>query len=246
MSDSQPDRRLGGWIHVGSDVARLPDEILPFLIADHIDFRSLVCVREPIGPDLAQNRAWETRLTVDRLLLENTRDDQRSLSISVGDDVAPQRVNEALERAVFGTLPFSQLVLLSEVDLSSRLVDAPSPILTELRQANVTRQRTDLLRAELISLAPPERRTMMRQFVCDALAGVLGLSEEQRSALDVESQLDAVGLDSLMTMEFFMGMGRDLQLEIAADWFESGPSLADIAAVLVERLEEAANARATS
>jgi hypothetical protein len=36
-----------------------------------------------------------------------------------------------------------------------------------------------------------------------------------------------------------MGMGRDLDLEIAADWFESIPSLADIAAVLVERLEEA-------
>jgi acyl transferase domain-containing protein/D-arabinose 1-dehydrogenase-like Zn-dependent alcohol dehydrogenase len=239
-------RRLGGWIHVGSDVARLPDEILPFLTADHVDFRSLVSVRESIDPDLAPNRAWETRLTVDRLLLENTRDDQRSLSVSVGEGVAPQRVTEVLERAVFGTLPFSQLVLVSEVDLSARLVDAPSPILAELRQANVTRQRTDLLRAELISLAPPERRSMMRRFVCDALAGVLGLSEEQRLALDVESQLDAVGLDSLMTMEFFMGMGRDLQLEIAADWFESGPSLVGIAAVLVERLEEAANARDTS
>ena len=86
----------------------------------------------------------------------------------------------------------------------------------------------------------------MQQFVCEMLAGVLSLSEDQRLALDVGSQLDAVGLDSLMTMELFGGLGRGLDLEIAADWFESIPSLAEIAAVLVERLEEVANARDAS
>ena len=120
-------------------------------------------------------------------------------------------------------------------------MEPPSPILAELRQGSESRQRSHLLRAELLSLTPPERRTTMQQFVCETLAGVLGLSEEQRLALDVGSQLDAVGLDSLMTMELFMGLGRDLDLDIAADWFDSVPSLAAIAAVLVERLEEAAS-----
>jgi acyl carrier protein len=102
------------------------------------------------------------------------------------------------------------------------------------------------LRAELLSLTPPERRTTMQQFVCDALAGVLGLSEEQRLAIDIGSQLDEVGLDSLMTMELFMGLGRGLDLDITADWFDLIPSLAAIAAVLVERLEEAASAAGDS
>jgi acyl carrier protein len=128
-------------------------------------------------------------------------------------------------------------VMLSDADLSSRLADAPSPLLAQLRHESEGRMRSELLRAEMLSMSPPERRSSMQRFVCDTLAGVLSLSEEQRLGLDVGSQLDAVGLDSLMTMELFIGMGRDLELEIAADWFSTSPSLSDIAAVLIEQLE---------
>jgi acyl carrier protein len=150
-------------------------------------------------------------------------------------------VIQLLERAIVDGLPESQIVMLSDDDLSRRLAEAPSPIMAELQQGSESRQRSHLLRAELLSLTPPERRKTMQQFVCDALASVLGLSEEQRLAIEVGSQLDEVGLDSLMTMELFMGLGRGLDLDIASDWFDSVPSLAAIAAVLVERLEEAAS-----
>ena len=233
--------RLGGWVQVVSETDRRPDESPPFWTAGPVVFCALVSVRESAGDDRDRNRAWETRLTVDRLLLSNTRNADRSIGISVGRDVAPERVIRVLEKAIVDDLPESQVVVLSDDDLSARLAEAPSPILAELRQGSESRQRSHLLRAELLSLTPPERRTTMQQFVCETLAGVLGLSEEQRLALDVGSQLDAVGLDSLMTMELFMGLGRDLDLDIAADWFDSVPSLAAIAAVLVERLEEAAS-----
>ncbi len=36
-----------------------------------------------------------------------------------------------------------------------------------------------------------------------------------------------------------MGLGRDFELEVAANWFDAVPSLASIAAVLLERLDEA-------
>ena len=235
--------RLGGWIHVASESDRGPDECLPLLTAGVVDFCALVSVREWVGEDLARTRAWETRLTVDRLLLSNAGGAGRSVSVSVGRDVAPQRVIQVLERAIADDLPVSQVVVLSDDDLSRRLAEAPSPILAELHGVSENRRRSHLLRAELFSLTPIARQTTMQQFVCETLAGVLGLSEDQRLALDVASQLDAVGLDSLMTMELFMGMGRDLDLEIAADWFESVPCLAEIAEVLVERLEEAASAR---
>jgi len=238
--------RLGGWIRVASEVGGGPDDTLPFLTAGPVGFCALVSVRDSSGDDLVRNRAWESRLSVDRLLLSNVGEADQSVSISVGRDVVPQRVVEVLERAIIDDLPASQIVVLSDDDLSRRLAKAPTPILDELQLGSEGRQRSHLLRAELLSLTPPERRSTMQQFVCEMLAGVLGLSEDQRLALDVGSQLDAVGLDSLMTMELFMGLGRDLDLDIAADWFESIPSLAEIAAVLVERLEEVASTRDAS
>jgi acyl carrier protein len=238
--------RLGGWIHVASEADRGLGGIPPCLTAGPIDFCALVSVREPLGDDRARNRAWESRLMLDRLLLSSTGDVGRSLSVSVGRDVDPQRVIRLLELAILEGLPESQIVMLSDDDLSERLAEAPSPILSELRLGSESRQRSHLLRAELLSLTPSARRTTMQRFVCDALASVLGLSEEQRLAIDVGSQLDEVGLDSLMTMELFMGLGRGLDLDIAAGWFDSVPSLAAIAAVLVERLEEAASAAGDS
>jgi hypothetical protein len=48
-----------------------------------------------------------------------------------------------------------------------------------------------------------------------------------------------------MTMELFMGLGRGLELPLAADWFPSGPTLAEIAQVLARRLEASLMGRAT-
>ena len=209
------------------------------MTAGPVGFSALVSVRDSVADDQVRNRGWETQLAIDRLMLSNTADAAQSVSVSIGLDVSPQRVIQVLERAIVGDLPESQVVVLTDDDLARRLAKSPAAILAELQLGSESRQRSHLLRAEILSLTPPERRVTMQQFVCDTLAGVLSLSEDQRLALDVGSQLDAVGLDSLMTMELFMGLGRDLDLEIAADWFESTPSLADIAAVLVERLEEA-------
>jgi len=238
--------RLGGWIQIVSEVDRDPVGTLPWLTAGPVDFCALVSLREPVGDDRARSRAWESRLTVDRLLLSNAGDVGRSICVSVGLDVAPKRVTQLLERAIVAGLTESQIVVLSDAALSRHFEAASSPFLAELQQGSENRQRSHLLRAELLSLKPPARRTTMQQFVCDTLAGVLGLSEDQRLALDVGSRLDELGLDSLMTMEFFMGMGRDLGLALVADWFHAVPSLADVAAVLVERLEEVASAKDAS
>ncbi len=164
---------------------------------------------------------------------------ERSSCLSVASDVDPARLHQLLSRMFGQGLLGGQLILMSDTELSTRLRDAPSPLLSELESGNESRRRSRLLRAEIISLAPAERRTTMNAFVCDSLAGVQGLSEEQRAALDMASPLDSLGLDSLMTMELFMGMGRDLELEITADWFAAGPTLSQIAIVLIERLEEA-------
>ncbi len=240
--------RFDGWIHVASETHRRPGTILANPDLDQVDFRALVSIREPIQRDPALHRAWEARLAVDRLLLSNGCDGSRSLALSVDREVGAQRVIEVIEEAMlddtFGGMEAAagQFVLMSPADRSRRLAEAPSPLLSTLQAESATRLRSDLLRSEWMTWTPVERRKRMERFVCDVLAGVLGLSEEQAAALDARSRLDAVGLDSLMTMELFMGLGRDLELEIAADWFESVPTLAEIAATLLERFERAARA----
>ena len=80
----------------------------------------------------------------------------------------------------------------------------------------------------------------MQSFVFAELGAVLSLSPAQRDALSAASRLDTLGLDSLMSLELFMGLGRSLELEITPDWFESIPTLAEIAAKLAERYAAAA------
>jgi len=241
--DSIPlPQSLAGWIHIASEAVPAADRVerlLPRVAAMPADFRAIISVREPVAGDAAGDRAWETRGWIDRLLLSGRGDAGRSFMLSVAGDSPPRRVARELGRAILGDASQTQLILLSANELSSRLVQAPSPLLASLKPASESGGPSHVLRAELLSQSPPERRISMQGFVCDALAGILGLSGEQREALDVGRQLDTLGLDSLMTMELFMGLGRDFELEVAANWFDAVPSLASIASVLLERLDEA-------
>ena len=232
------------WIHLTSNSASRLEGLDPFLLATGVD-RALVSIREPVAGELNRDRAWEMRSTMDQLLLVDGEPDATtgSLCLSISDQLDSSRLHKILSQWLMQDPRSEQWIELSDGELATRLVEAPSPIYAELETGSETRRRSHVLRAEIISLAPSERRATMERFVCDSLAGVQGLSEEQRSALDLSSPLDSLGLDSLMTMELFMGMGRDLQLEIASDWFEAGPTLQRIAQVLVERLEEAAALR---
>jgi acyl transferase domain-containing protein/NADPH:quinone reductase-like Zn-dependent oxidoreductase/acyl carrier protein len=233
--------RLGGWIHVTSELARGSEEIeriTPALDARDVDFRAILCVRPPLSGDSTADRAWETRTWIDRLLLANSVQRSRVATLSVGDDLAPDRVADLIGRAVVGRESVAELVALSENDLARRLGETASPFLSLVERPEAPRGGSTLVVAEFLQLAPPERRVVMQQFVCGALAGVLALSEEQRTAIDIGSRIDEMGLDSLMTLELFLGLGRDLELEIASNWFGTSPTLAEIASVLVERLEE--------
>jgi len=240
-------RRLAGWIDLAPASSREDAEPGPASVVP--EFRVSIARREALDLDPASGRDWgrdwEGRLILDRLRLSLAPDAHsgtsrgRAVQLWVSAEETPERIVEWLAAAILCEVSHDQVVVLDSDELAARLDRAPSPWLAELRRGHEIRDRTQMLRAELGTLSAAERRTTMQRFVLDALAGVLGLSDEQRAAIDFGSQLDSLGLDSLMTMELFMGMGRDLQLQIAADWFASVPSLADIATVLVERLEEA-------
>ncbi|MEZ4331579.1 MAG: beta-ketoacyl synthase N-terminal-like domain-containing protein [Myxococcota bacterium] len=242
------------WIHVADEAVAGPDPLRHRLATVVGPERLLVSLREDVVDEPARDRAWEARLWIDRLLLAGAnaavagagavepagRASGRSVGLSLGRDATPERVVRAVAAvlaaggasAVAGR---DQLVWMPAAERALRTERAPSPILAALAAEASGRRAFD--RAAFLALSPPERRAALLRHVVEELAGVLGLSTERREGVDPASRLDALGLDSLMTLELFMGLGRSLELPLAADWFPPAPTLAEIAQILVRRLE---------
>ena len=226
------------WIHVSDESLAGQDGLRHRLAEARGADRVLVTLRERVVGEPDHDRAWEARLWVDRLLLAGPgADSARTASLSAAADATPTRVLRALEGMWRAGVPRGQRILLTAGERSERAERAPSPLLSLLDTTYARDGSRSFDRAGFLSRTPPERRAALLRYVREELAGVLGLSAERRDGLDATLRLDALGLDSLMTMELFMGLGRGLELPLAADWFTPGPTLAEIAQVLIRRLE---------
>ena len=95
------------------------------------------------------------------------------------------------------------------------------------------------LRDELLSLEGASQRERMLALVVDAVAGVLALSAEARTGIDLHLALNRLGLDSLMGLELRVGLERDLGVAIPPNFFVEGPSIQDLALLLLAQLAEA-------
>ena len=231
------------WIHVSDESVPGHDRLRHRMAEAPAAARVLISLREGVVGEADRDRAWEARLWVDRLALSGARagaagiESARCLGLSLGRDATAASVVRAFERVWRTRAIRDQLVLISPSEQSERLARAPSPLLASLAAAPSGAEARAFDRAGFLGLSPPERRAALLRHVREELAGVLGLGTERRDELDPALRLDALGLDSLMTMELFMGLGRGLELPLAADWFTPGPTLAEIAQVLVRRLE---------
>jgi len=228
------------WIHLFDESVAGADPLRHRMAESGATDHVLISLRERVSGEADRDRAWEARLWLDRLTLAGaSRGRGRAIGVSiggaVGDEIDPGNVLRAFERIWQNCSASDQLVLLPAGEQAERLARAPSPLMAGLAAAGAARQAFD--RAGFLAQTPPERRAAMLRHVVEELASVLGLGAERRERLEPASRLDALGLDSLMTMELFMGLGRSLELALAADWFPPGPTLAEIAQVLVKRLE---------
>lgn len=254
---------LAGWVHVSAEHDPERTAIRERMRAAPAARRLFVSQRArpeiAEAPETAHPRAWEMRLWVDRLSAPESGEPGGWLDLCVGPEVGEAALNRALDRSldvlddpIEALAPSSEglaatesidagfgLVLLDEAERQLREAAGPSPYLALLGDTGEASGSRRFTRAELAAMTPPERRVAMQSLVVAELATVLGLSESAREALDPASRLDTLGLDSLMSLELFMGLGRALELEIAADWFDSVPSLSEIASTLAERAEAA-------
>jgi len=234
------------WIHIADEACEGPDGLRLRMAEDEGVDRMLVSLRQDVVGDADRDRAWEVRLWVDRLVLAGSGSRVgaatglgagRVMSLSIPADATPESVLRALAGIARSGTPREQRVLLSPAEQADRAARAPSPLLSLLDPISGRAGATSFDRSGFLALSPPERRAALLRHVREELAGVLALGAERRDALDPALRLDALGLDSLMTMELFMGLGRGLELSLAADWFPPGPTLSEVAQVLVRRLE---------
>jgi acyl transferase domain-containing protein/acyl carrier protein len=237
-------RPLRGLVYVDS-VENPLGEVLPRAIArlaDHApDLVALISLRKAVDGAQTAPREWETRTWLDRLLVATLEGRAPyAFGLAVPDDVTPTQLHRMLDEALASGGDAAIQVSIGAAERAARRASSDTPLFDELEVEGEGPRRTGRLREELSVLGGGERRRGMDRFVGDALATVLSLGEREREALDLARPLDQLGLDSLMMMELFMGISRELELEIARDWFPAVPSAADVSAVLLEQLEQTA------
>jgi myxalamid-type polyketide synthase MxaB len=82
------------------------------------------------------------------------------------------------------------------------------------------------LRGELLSRPPGERRERLRSYLIDKLAQVIGCAPDQ---VDSHQPLNALGLDSLMSIELKNGVEAALGISMPIARFLEGPTLEQLA-----------------
>jgi hypothetical protein len=214
-------RALRGLVYVDS-VANPLGDVLPREIArlaDHeLDLVALISLRDAAEGPQAARREWETRTWLDRLLVATLEGRAtHAFGLAVSDDVTPTQLHRMLDEALASGGDAAVQVSIGAAERAARRASSDTPLFDELEVEEAGPSRTGRLRGELSALGGGERRRGMDRFVGDALATVLSLGERERDALDLARPLDQLGLDSLMMMELFMGISRELELEIARD-----------------------------
>ncbi len=134
-------------------------------------------------------------------------------------------------------------VAVLHIDWARWRPEAHPPMLAELRAASGDKAKGRApgpgsgLYDALQGAAPEERQGMLESYLCELVAGKLGLAP---SALDIQAPLNSLGVDSLITLELRMQVERDLGVVVPVTQLLEGPSVATIAGWLRDHLPEVA------
>ncbi len=226
-------RRPGGVrVHVdlGDESGR--EDRRAALVRAGSDGTLFVSLRDAAVGVPAEDRAWESRLLID-LLARSENDGAGWTDLSIDGGASIDRIVDVVMKALEAETPRSLVWIDPEDEARWQ-----SPLAREAAPREAA--ACGYSREALAAMSIAERRGAMLGLVANELAAVLDLDEARVAALEPGRRLDALGLDSLMTMELFVGLSRSLSLDIERDWFEGLPSLAEIAGVLAERVGDSA------
>jgi acyl transferase domain-containing protein/NADP-dependent 3-hydroxy acid dehydrogenase YdfG/aryl carrier-like protein len=115
-----------------------------------------------------------------------------------------------------------------------------NPRLVEhISAATASRSGVTALQAEILALVEEERPVVLTHILAEQLAAVMGVTSD---AIDVQTALPDLGLDSLMGVEFAARIARTLGVELSVLEFSRAAGLCAIGAHLAARLAETAPA----
>ena len=100
------------------------------------------------------------------------------------------------------------------------------------------RAEAGLTRDALLAAQPDERARLLEAHLREGVARVLGIPS---SELNVDEPLDSLGIDSLMAIELENQLERELGAVLPMVAFLQGPSVAELAAQVIEQLAVAAD-----
>lgn len=228
--DDRPDL----WIHVAGEADADRGRIRARMRDDPAPRRVFVSLRAAASEEMDARHAWESLAYVDALSRPAPESGDASwVDLWLPEEGPFDSLESLVPRFAVGRPGFDPRPLVY-FDPAERAAREESAIFDDLprRTPRAAGCSPEALRA----LPLPERRAAAEACVREELAMVLGLDEAGRDALDAARGLDGLGLDSLMTLELFAGLARQLSLEIAPDWFDGMPSVSGIASVLAERI----------
>ncbi len=96
----------------------------------------------------------------------------------------------------------------------------------------------DSLRNALMAAEPIERQQLLKSYLCEQVARVLGASAAK---LDSSKPLTNLGLDSLMAVELSNRIKSDLSVDVPTMKLMRGPSISQLAGELIEKLTPASS-----
>jgi phthiocerol/phenolphthiocerol synthesis type-I polyketide synthase D len=150
----------------------------------------------------------------------------------------PKQGVELLERIL---LQDPVQVMALSMDWATLLSSYSPPLLSELAEevakrsgpAKSKRTKGGLAREKLLAAEPRERPALMEAFLREQIAEVLRCSA---SKLDPHQPLNKLGIDSLMAVELKNRVEADLEMAIPVTALLQGPSLAQLATLLLDQL----------
>lgn len=110
---------------------------------------------------------------------------------------------------------------------------ANPPFLEEFASKEVVETKNNRLLEQLRTASASEKETVLTPYLQGKIARVLGMTA---SLIDIEEPLNQMGLDSLMTVELRAQIQRELTVDLPIEKLIEGPSITQVATLLLEQL----------
>ena len=165
----------------------------------------------------------------------NDHDRIPTTRLFLASNSAPSEIRDALESAYAQDLPQGSLIDPATF-AKENLPTTEQSILSVLTPNTPALAQSSALRDSLTALSWDDRVDRILNRILDAVAVVMGVTEKDRESIRPNSALEALGLDSLMSLELTVGLQKDFALEFERGTVSPTQNLRSVAESIAHQL----------